>query len=118
MAADFGVVGAQSIQEDMHDWNGDWDILYPFSAVSKILSSKPKGFAYFTLSCCVPCTCPTQFMSPYKIPLPIEPGFVSPFATGERAFRVEAVNDTVDLLAGTRSLTLEITHPGLIWTGE
>ena len=57
-------------------------------------------------------------MSPYKIPLPIEPEFVSPFATGERAFRVEAVNDAVDVLAGTRSLTLEITHPGLIWTGE
>jgi hypothetical protein len=36
IAADFGVVGAQSVQEDMHDWNGDWDILYPFSAVSKI----------------------------------------------------------------------------------
>jgi hypothetical protein len=56
-------------------------------------------------------------MSPYKIPLPIEPGFVSPFATGERAFKVEAVNDTFDVLAGTRSLTLEITHPGVIWTG-
>jgi hypothetical protein len=36
IAANFGVVGAQSVQEDMHDWNGDWDILYPFSAVSKI----------------------------------------------------------------------------------
>ena len=57
-------------------------------------------------------------MSPYKIPLPIEAGFVSPFSTGERAFRVEAVNDKVDASAGTRSLTLEITHPGLIWTGE
>jgi len=88
VATNFGVVGARAAQEDMHDWNGDWDILYPFSA----------------------------FMSPYKIPLPIEPGFVSPFATGERAFRVEAVNDTVDVSAGTRSLTLEITHPGLIWT--
>jgi Zn-dependent M28 family amino/carboxypeptidase len=37
IAANFGVVGTQAIQEDMHDWNGDWDILYPFSAVSKIL---------------------------------------------------------------------------------
>ncbi|KAH9021484.1 hypothetical protein EDB84DRAFT_1512163 [Lactarius hengduanensis] len=60
IAANFGVVGTQAVQEDMHDWNGDWDILYPFSA------------------------------------LPIEPGFVSPFAAGERAFK--------------------ITHPGLIWT--
>ncbi len=34
IAANFGVVGTQAVQEDMHDWNGDWDILYPFSAVS------------------------------------------------------------------------------------
>lgn len=88
IAANFGVAGTQAVQEDMHDWNGDWDILYPFSA----------------------------FVSAYKLPLPIEPGFVSPFAAGERAFKVEAVNDTVDLAAGTRSLTLQITHPGLIWT--
>ena len=60
----------------------------------------------------------SQFMSPYKIPLPIESGFVSPFAGGERAFKVEAVHDNVDALAGTRSLTLQITHPGIIWTGK
>lgn len=57
-------------------------------------------------------------MSPYKIPLPFDPEFVSPFTSGERLCTVEAVNDTVDVQAGTRSLTLEITHPGLIWTGE
>jgi hypothetical protein len=57
-------------------------------------------------------------MSPYKIPLPIEPGFVSPFAEGERAFKVEAINTIVDVAEGTRSLTLQITHPGLIWTGK
>jgi hypothetical protein len=57
-------------------------------------------------------------MSPYKIPLPKEPSFVSPFAVGERAFKIEAVNDTIDVVAGTRSLTLQITHPGLIWTGK
>ncbi|KAI9448865.1 hypothetical protein BJY52DRAFT_1206477 [Lactarius psammicola] len=88
IAANFGVVGTQAVQEDMHDWNGDWDILYPFSA----------------------------FVSAYKLPLPIEPGFVSPFAAGELAFKIEAINDTLDLAAGTRSLTLQITHPGLIWT--
>lgn len=50
IAAGFGVVGAQSVQEDMHDWNGDWDILYPFSAVSKMFAyrrSEFRGFAYF-----------------------------------------------------------------------
>lgn len=58
-------------------------------------------------------------MSPYKIPLPFNPEYVSPFgSSGERRCIVEAVNDTVDVQAGTRSLTLEITHPGLIWTGE
>ncbi|KAI0262359.1 hypothetical protein BC834DRAFT_925273 [Gloeopeniophorella convolvens] len=88
IAANFGIVGTQAVLEDMHDWNGDWDVIYPFSA----------------------------FMSPYKIPLPIEPGFVSPFANGTRAFKIEAVEDHVDSVAGTRSLTLQITHPGLIWT--
>ncbi|KAI9452658.1 hypothetical protein BJY52DRAFT_900933, partial [Lactarius psammicola] len=88
IVANFGVVGTQAVQEDMHDWNGDWDILYPFSA----------------------------FVSAYKLPLPIEPGFVFPFAAGERAFKIEVINDALDLAAGTRSLTLQITHPGLIWT--
>ncbi|KAH9989914.1 hypothetical protein BJV74DRAFT_922202 [Russula compacta] len=89
IAANFGVFGTQAVQEDMHDWNGDWDILYPFSSVIHV---------------------------PYRIPLPIEPGFISPFAEGEHAFKIEAINDAVDVLAGTRSLTLQITHPGLIWT--
>ncbi|KAI9455042.1 hypothetical protein F5148DRAFT_409217 [Russula earlei] len=88
IAADFGTVGRQVVHEVMHDWNGDWDIIYPFSA----------------------------FMSSYKIPLPIESGSVSPFTDGDRDFKVEAVNVTDDVLAGTRSLTLQITHPGLIWT--
>jgi hypothetical protein len=57
-------------------------------------------------------------MSPYKIPLPKDPGYVSPFEAGKRAFKVEAVNDIIDVVANTRSLTLQITHPGLIWTGK
>ncbi|KAI0046019.1 hypothetical protein FA95DRAFT_1680074 [Auriscalpium vulgare] len=84
----FGVPGTTAEAEEMNDWNGDWDILYPFSS----------------------------FMSPYKIPLPIEPGFVSPFAVGEQQFKVEAVNDKIDEKAGTRSFTLKIVHPGIIWT--
>jgi hypothetical protein len=108
IAANFGVVGAQSVLEDMGHWNGDRDILYPFSAVSQVLFFSSSKFG----------ACPTrlmQFMSSYKIPLPIEPGFVSPFATGERAFiilvRVEAIDHIVDVSAGTRNLTLKITHP-------
>lgn len=59
-----------------------------------------------------------QFMSPYKVPLPIDPSFISPFAKGgDREFTLKAVNDKIDEKAGTRSLTLEIDHPGIIWTG-
>ena len=57
-------------------------------------------------------------MSAYKLPLPIEPGFVFPFAAGKCAFKMEVINDALDLVVGTRSLTLQITHPGLIWTGK
>lgn len=35
----------------------------------------------------------------------------------DHSFAVAAVNDTIDRAAGTRSLTLAITHPGIIWTG-
>ncbi|KAF9458872.1 hypothetical protein BDZ94DRAFT_1225561 [Collybia nuda] len=71
----------------MDDYNSDWDSLYPFSA----------------------------FLTPYKVPLPVETGYVSPW-TAESQFKISALNDVKDFAAGTRSLTLEITHPGLIWT--
>ena len=67
IAANFGVVGAKSVQEDIHDWNGDWDILYPFSAVR--LSSVIVLFLEN-----LELVCPTrmmQFKSPYKIPFGI-----------------------------------------------
>ncbi|KAI0057402.1 hypothetical protein BV25DRAFT_1812524 [Artomyces pyxidatus] len=88
IAEQFGVPGTTAEPESMHDWNGDWDILYPFSS----------------------------FMSPYKVPLPIEPGYVSPFSFGQGEFKVESINNQFDAAAGTRSLTLQITHPGVIWT--
>ncbi|KAF8991054.1 hypothetical protein BDQ17DRAFT_1401943 [Cyathus striatus] len=70
----------------MDDYNPDWDLLYPFSA----------------------------FLAPYKVQLPVAQDYVSPW-TAEK-FSVKAVNDTVDLVGGTRKLTLRIDHPGLIWT--
>ena len=45
----------------------------------------------------------------------MEPGYVSPWVK-EQAFVVSAVNDVRDLVAGTRSLTIKVDHPGLIWT--
>ncbi|KAA1470020.1 hypothetical protein DENSPDRAFT_774128 [Dentipellis sp. KUC8613] len=89
ITAEFGAPGTSAVQEIMDDNNSDWDILYPFSA----------------------------FMSPYKVAVPTPPEYVSPFAAGgPQAFTVAAVNDTVDLEAGTRSLTVKVTHPGVIWT--
>ena len=37
IAEEFGAPGAVAVQEEMHDWNGDWDVLYPFSAVRTLL---------------------------------------------------------------------------------
>jgi len=81
----------------MHDWNGDWDILYPFSGVSDIRLEATASYTDLSTSVHVP---------------------IQDTASHRAWVRVEAVNATVDALAGTRSLTLEITHPGLIWTGK
>ena len=35
----------------------------------------------------------------------------------EHDFTVTAVNDKVDPVDGTRSFTLLVNHPGIIWTG-
>ncbi|KAJ7031858.1 hypothetical protein C8F04DRAFT_1109292 [Mycena alexandri] len=72
----------------MDDYNSDWDSLYPFSA----------------------------FLSPYKIELSVDAGYTSPWLARETSFLLVAVNDRTDLAAGTRSFTLQVHHPGLIWT--
>jgi len=72
----------------MSDYNSDWDSLYPFSA----------------------------FLSPYKIPLTVSEDYVSPWAS-EQGFFVSAINDFRDMEAGTRSLTLLVKHPGIVWSG-
>ncbi|KAI0718042.1 hypothetical protein C8T65DRAFT_706971 [Cerioporus squamosus] len=48
----------------------------------------------------------SAFLTPYKLDL----------APLEHDFTVTAVNDKIDEAAGTRSLTLIVTHPGIIWT--
>ena len=45
----------------------------------------------------------------------VSPSYVSPWL-GSSKFRVSALNETINELAGTRSLTIKIDHPGLIWT--
>ncbi|KAJ7639617.1 hypothetical protein DFH06DRAFT_1217545 [Mycena polygramma] len=72
----------------MNDYNADWDSLYPFSA----------------------------FLSPYKIALSVDAAYNSPWNEPDTSFTLSAVNEVTDLAAGTRSFTLQIDHPGLIWT--
>ncbi|KAJ7083760.1 hypothetical protein C8R44DRAFT_53144 [Mycena epipterygia] len=72
----------------MDDHNSDWDSLYPFSA----------------------------FLSPYKIALPMDPGHTSQWIAPDTGFSLSTVNEVTDLAAGTRSFTLRVHHPGLIWT--
>ncbi|KAH7923703.1 hypothetical protein BV22DRAFT_1068281 [Leucogyrophana mollusca] len=87
IAEKFGANGLPPTAVIMDDWNSDWDSLYPFSA----------------------------FLSPYKIELPLDPAYVAPWPPEEQ-FSVSAVNNKIDDAAGTRSLTLKIDHPGIIWT--
>ncbi|OAX34407.1 hypothetical protein K503DRAFT_774591 [Rhizopogon vinicolor AM-OR11-026] len=83
----FGVDGVPPKAVVMDNWNSDWDTLYPFSA----------------------------FLSPYKIDLPLDPAYDAPWPPEEQ-FTVSAVNDTIDESKGTRSMTLRIDHPGIMWT--
>ena len=55
-----------------------------------------------------------QFLTPYKFDLPLRAEHQDPL---EHDFTVTAVNDKVDEAAGTRSFTLVVNHPGIIWTG-
>ena len=45
--------------------------------------------------------------------LPLRAEYMDPL---DFSFSVTAVDDVVDYVEGTRSLTLKVTHPGIIWT--
>ena len=53
----------------------------------------------------------SAFLTPYKFKMPTPPG-----AAAHPNFQVQAVDEVLDFKAGTRSLTLQIDHPGLIWS--
>ncbi|KDN48197.1 hypothetical protein K437DRAFT_255620 [Tilletiaria anomala UBC 951] len=55
----------------------------------------------------------SAFLTPYKFRMetPVLSG-----AEQHPNFRVQAFDEVLDLQAGTRSLTLQIDHPGLIWS--
>ncbi|KAI0792197.1 hypothetical protein C8Q75DRAFT_754855 [Abortiporus biennis] len=85
LAEEFGLPGVKPTYNVIDDWNGDWDIVYPFS----------------------------NFLTPYKMDIPVKPEYI---AAPEHDFVVSAVNDTIDAAAGTRTFTIEVRHPGIIWT--
>lgn len=87
ITAHFGADGVPPKAVVMDDWNSDWDTLYPFSA----------------------------FLSPYKVDLPLDPAYDAPWPPEEQ-FMVSAVNDALDESKGTRTMTLKIDHPGIMWT--
>lgn len=87
ITAHFGADGVPPKAVVMDDWNSDWDTLYPFSA----------------------------FLSPYKVDLPLDPAYDAPWPPEEQ-FMVSAVNDTFNESKGTRTMTLKIDHPGIMWT--
>ncbi|KAI9062799.1 hypothetical protein FKP32DRAFT_1629419 [Trametes sanguinea] len=55
----------------------------------------------------------SSFLTPYKFDLPLRAEHQDPI---EHDFTVTAINDQVDEVAGTRSFTMVVTHPGIIWT--
>ncbi len=61
----------------------------------------------------------TQFLKAYKASLAVEPNYVSPW-TKEQAFRVTAIDHVESEFYGpsTRNVTIQVDHPGLIWTGK
>ncbi len=105
IAKEFGVPGVTPTTVVMDDWNSDWDTMYPFSAVSTSQSSSPARS---------PLTGSSQFLTPYKLDLALRPEHQDAL---EHDFTVTAVNDKIDEAAGTRSFTLLVTHPRIIWTG-
>ncbi|KAJ3517001.1 hypothetical protein NLJ89_g779 [Agrocybe chaxingu] len=84
---EFGTTEHAPAPVHMNGYNSDWDSLYPFSA----------------------------FLSPYKVPLAVDPSYVSPWVNGQ-SFLVTGTDHGESLIPGTRNLTVTISHPGLIWT--
>ncbi|TRM58647.1 hypothetical protein BD626DRAFT_559974 [Schizophyllum amplum] len=72
----------------MTEYNSDWNTLYPVSA----------------------------FISPYAVSMDVGAGYVSPWVADVPVFYARAIRDERNEEAGTRSLTLEMYHPGLIWS--
>ncbi|CAO1626338.1 unnamed protein product [Parajaminaea phylloscopi] len=91
---ELGAAGATASVVEMNEYNADFDILYPVS----------------------------EFITPWKFQLPSDPQSSDSFSrwsspeTPSKNFIVKAVQDELDLDAGTRRVTLAINHPEIIWS--
>ncbi|ORY69282.1 hypothetical protein BCR35DRAFT_319080 [Leucosporidium creatinivorum] len=87
MSATKGLTASNTVPEPVQvdDDNSDWNIIFPVS----------------------------QFLTTYKVPLPpTEATYSSPFT---ETFTVRATRDVLNSIKRTRSLDIELKHPGLIW---
>lgn len=89
MAEQFDAHGKPPTSRQLSDWDSEWDVLYPFSA----------------------------FLSPYMIDMPVDEQYDGePSAAAGKFVAISTTNDVVDKEKGTRSFTLMVHHPGIIWT--
>ena len=51
------------------------------------------------------------------MPLSLDPSYVSPWVSGE-SFVITSINHDENLIPGTRNITVQVSHPQLIWTGK
>lgn len=59
------------------------------------------------------CSAISEFLSAFKVPLPAtEPDYRSVW---KDVFTVKAVRSVLNVVKSTRSLEIEMKHPGLIW---
>lgn len=51
------------------------------------------------------------------MPLTLDPSYVSPWVDG-KSFVITSINHDENLIPGTRNITVQVSHPRLIWTGK
>ncbi|KDQ62015.1 hypothetical protein JAAARDRAFT_190713 [Jaapia argillacea MUCL 33604] len=89
IASEYDAEGNHPTSVIMDEYNSDWDVLYPFSA----------------------------FLSPFLIDMAVDRAYANESSVAAGKFiTVSAERDFVDRENGTRSLTLVVDHPGVIWT--
>ena len=111
LARTYGAFGNQTLttRTPIDNWHSEWDsVRHPY-----IVCPPFSGGLLMDVSQLYPFS---QHMGSWSFPITRPGGCLSPQAAGVD-LGVRTVGDTTDLTKGMRSLTLEITHRGSIWTG-